>query len=427
MQSRPNTCFFITPIGDENTETRRRADRVLKHLITPALRQCGFLRDNIIRADEEPVPGRITARIEQHIQNDDLCIVDLTGLNANVMYEYGLRKGIGKPIIVIAQKDQKLPFDIKDELTIFYNDDNFDDFFRAQDRLEKTVVYWIEKGFVAAEGEGSVSEITRKLRSIEDKLDAVLSANKAASASTGFAADQNDEILRKLSPIQAFNYALRTRDVALGESLLDRLEQAVPKEKFIDAVVSQLALLGSERAGTRLRAEWPYIETIPKFKYQYEALACYISYCTSRDIEEENLAFVTEKAEALLEMAETDKDRAGVYNQMNRIYYGAYATAKQRDDDPKNYLNEAIVALEKATMLDKEDASYFYNLALCYSKKGEQKKALTAINRCLELDTKDDDHLALAYNLHKEENSARANDILDNLKKINPFRAELLT
>ena len=35
------TCFVIAPIGDEGSETRRRSDQMLTHIIKPAVKECG--------------------------------------------------------------------------------------------------------------------------------------------------------------------------------------------------------------------------------------------------------------------------------------------------------------------------------------------------------------------------------------------------
>jgi len=425
--SKEYTCFFITPIGQADSPTRKNSDLVLGRLITPALRQCGFLKDNIIRSDTESKPGRISDRIDQHIRNDDLCIVDLTGLNANVMYEYGMRRGIGKPIIVIAQKGQELPFDTYDENTIFYDDSSIDAFFTAQEQLEGMIGYWKDKGFVSSEGEGSVSDITKRLRSIEDKLDSVLSARSVIS-STPSSTGSNDvnELLRKLGPIGAFNYALRQRDVILGEELMPRLEQTVDKDKYIDAVISQLAVLGSEKAGSLLRAEWPYITNNFTFEKQYEALGCYVSYCNRRDIEPENIDFILQEAVRMLNIAQTPKEKAGVYNQMNRIYFGAYSTLKSQNILRNDYLQEAIQSLQKATGLCPDEASYFYNLAFCYNEQGESERALESITACLDICDDDEAHLSLAYQIYKAHNSPRADEVYSKLKKVNRFRAEML-
>ena len=36
------TCFVISPIGEERSETRSRSDQVLKHVIVPAAEELGL-------------------------------------------------------------------------------------------------------------------------------------------------------------------------------------------------------------------------------------------------------------------------------------------------------------------------------------------------------------------------------------------------
>jgi len=53
-------CFVIAPIGDADSDTRKRSDQVLKHVIRPAVTGCGYVA---IRADEIDKPGLITSQV----------------------------------------------------------------------------------------------------------------------------------------------------------------------------------------------------------------------------------------------------------------------------------------------------------------------------------------------------------------------------
>lgn len=421
------TCFFITPIGEPDSPERKNSDMVLKNLITPALRLCGFQGENIVRSDKEEKPGRITERMIQHIKNDDLCIVDLTGLNANVMYEYGMRKGIGKSAVVIARKGTIMPFDVYDENTIFYDISDFTAFFEALEKLERVVRALVNEKFDNSADEGSVSDIIKRLLAIEDKLDSVVSVVTSNPAEDTIKTSGGvNEILRELGPIGAFNYALRQRDLSLGEDLMPRLEQTVDKDTFLDSVVAQLAAMGSEKAGTILKAEWPYISKNFPFAKKYEALGSYVSYCNRRDCEPENLEFLVDEAERMYEVASSNEEKAGVYCQLSRLYHGVYSTLRKRGDLHTEYLDEATNAMMKATELNPEEASYFFNLAACYIEQDEEEKAFEAINQCMDLGTDDEDHLALAHEIYKGRRSPRADAVYKKLYRINPFRAEML-
>jgi hypothetical protein len=111
--------FIICPIGAEDSEDRKQSDQLMKYIIEAAVRELQ-LDCEIIRADRVSEPGRITMQIAREIGVSDLVIADLSRLNANVMYELGVRHGLGKPCILMAHQGQSLPFDLLDLRTIFY-------------------------------------------------------------------------------------------------------------------------------------------------------------------------------------------------------------------------------------------------------------------------------------------------------------------
>lgn len=114
-------CFIITPIGDSASDTFRMAKGVIESVIKPVLNQNGY--DDIKPSYEINQTGMINTQIISRIMDDDLVIANLTGNNPNVMYELCLRHVTAKPIIHICQSGTVLPFDIKDNRTIFYKDD----------------------------------------------------------------------------------------------------------------------------------------------------------------------------------------------------------------------------------------------------------------------------------------------------------------
>lgn len=113
-------CFVITPIGDTNSMTRRHIEGVIDSAIIPVAKEKGY---NVRVAHREHGQGLITEDIINLICDADIVIANLTGLNPNVMFEVALRYCTDKPIIHICESGTNLPFDIKDQRTIFYTND----------------------------------------------------------------------------------------------------------------------------------------------------------------------------------------------------------------------------------------------------------------------------------------------------------------
>ena len=47
-------------------------------------------------------------------------VADLTGRNANVAYEVGLAHALGKPIVLLTQDENDIPFDLRTRRVLFY-------------------------------------------------------------------------------------------------------------------------------------------------------------------------------------------------------------------------------------------------------------------------------------------------------------------
>ena len=81
-------CFFISPIGDELSDIRRRSDGILKYIVGRAASEVGL---TAVRVDQLADPGQINLQVVDHVLNAKAAVADLTGLNANVFYEVAIR------------------------------------------------------------------------------------------------------------------------------------------------------------------------------------------------------------------------------------------------------------------------------------------------------------------------------------------------
>jgi hypothetical protein len=112
-------CFVIMPFGQAGTEDHTRNLKIYQQLIKPVLHECGF---KSIRADELEHLGNITRDIIELLYESNLVIADLSGKNANVFYELGVRHALFRyGTVPIVRKGETLPFDIANYRAIFYS------------------------------------------------------------------------------------------------------------------------------------------------------------------------------------------------------------------------------------------------------------------------------------------------------------------
>ena len=200
-------CFVIAPIGEGESETRKRSDQILKHVISPAVAECGY---KALRADKIAESGMITGQIIQHILDDPLVIADLTDRNPNVFYELALRHAIRKPFIQIIREGEPILFDVAGLRTIPLDHHDLDS---------------VEQAKV---------EITAQIKSIENDpkklvtpisvtldLQALRRATIRSSASLG-------EVLSGLAQVQASISALDKRvEIIASTRAVDNLRREI--------------------------------------------------------------------------------------------------------------------------------------------------------------------------------------------------------
>ncbi len=86
-------------------------------MIAAACREVGI---EPVRADGLSRAGEITEQVFRRLRDDDVVIADLTGANANVMYELGLRHTRGKITLQVGEFS-RLPFDVNVIRTVMFS------------------------------------------------------------------------------------------------------------------------------------------------------------------------------------------------------------------------------------------------------------------------------------------------------------------
>jgi len=121
MKIEKKKIFVICPIGDEGTPTRENSDTIFNVIDSVVKKNNEFCNCAVVRADKIENTGLITLQIYRELKTSDVCVVDLTGINPNVLYEFGIRQALLKPYVLIAKKGTTRPFDIQNFRIIFYD------------------------------------------------------------------------------------------------------------------------------------------------------------------------------------------------------------------------------------------------------------------------------------------------------------------
>lgn len=111
-------CFYITPIGAEDSVERKHSDLFMSSLVQPALEELGL---TVVRADQIGEPGMITTQVLEYLKRSRLAIADLSYLNPNVFYEVALRHALRLPVVQIIRKSDRLPFDVNQARTLVFD------------------------------------------------------------------------------------------------------------------------------------------------------------------------------------------------------------------------------------------------------------------------------------------------------------------
>jgi len=110
-QVQPNAaCFVISPIGEPGSAERIRSDEVFDLIIAPVAQRYSL---DAFRSDHMQTGGRqITSEVISQLLTARIVVADLTGPNANVFYELGIRHSAQLPVILLGEKDAPIPFNV---------------------------------------------------------------------------------------------------------------------------------------------------------------------------------------------------------------------------------------------------------------------------------------------------------------------------
>jgi hypothetical protein len=108
------TCFVLMPFKEP-------FNSYYDSIIRPAVES---VRLSPVRGDSLFRPSPIMGDIWQSIQDAKVLVAELTEKNANVFYELGLAHAIGKPVILISETMDDVPFDLQPLRVLIYDKDD---------------------------------------------------------------------------------------------------------------------------------------------------------------------------------------------------------------------------------------------------------------------------------------------------------------
>ena len=108
-------CFYVTPIGDDDSEHRRHSDLFLGSIVEPALADFDL---HVVRADQIGEAGMITKQVIDYIAKARIVVADMSFHNPNVFYEVALRHASRKPLVQIIRACDRIPFDLDQIRTV---------------------------------------------------------------------------------------------------------------------------------------------------------------------------------------------------------------------------------------------------------------------------------------------------------------------
>lgn len=103
-------CFVMSPFGGWY-------DQYYTDIYCPAVVEAGLEPH---RADDLYLPSAIVQDIWSYVRTARVMLADLTHKNANVFYELGLAHAIDKPVVLLSQSMEDVPFDLRALRVITY-------------------------------------------------------------------------------------------------------------------------------------------------------------------------------------------------------------------------------------------------------------------------------------------------------------------
>ena len=112
MEEYEKTCFVIMPFGEKPVrDAKVDFNKIYKDIFEPAIMEANPLEAR--RTDHDKFSSSITQDMFELIFYSRMALADISGLNANALYELGARHALQESgTVILRQKGHSIPFDI---------------------------------------------------------------------------------------------------------------------------------------------------------------------------------------------------------------------------------------------------------------------------------------------------------------------------
>ncbi|MGB8192869.1 MAG: TRAFs-binding domain-containing protein [Chitinophagaceae bacterium] len=354
-------CFIIMPFGKKKYKPRGEEqlveidfDEVYTQIIEPAVTQAGMLP---VRADREKTRGIIHKPMFERIILSDYVVADVTGANANVYYELGIRHAV-KPYttITIFASNSELPFDLGPVRTIPYQ-------FSEQNIIDKDAV---AKNI--ADGLTDAKQVKTTDSPIYQLVDGISFQNSVAHEKTDLFHDKvkyDTDLKTSLAKARKKQGGKEERINAVDEIANDLTLENEETGVLIDVMLSYRSL----SAWHKMIA---FINKMPFHVKQTVMVQEQLGFALNRVGERDEAKRVLEKV--LAEHGPSSE----TYGLLGRIYKDEFDEAFKNGNEflSEAKLDQAIDAYTKGFEADWRDAYPGINAVTLLELKGEREKVM---------------------------------------------------
>ena len=109
------TVFVIMPFSGTETHDEAEWTNIYETILKPAVEACGYLCERARIST-----GSLIKTIVGDLRNSTIVLADITDRNPNVFYELGVRHSLSKRTIIVAQRYDDIPSDLRGYWSVIY-------------------------------------------------------------------------------------------------------------------------------------------------------------------------------------------------------------------------------------------------------------------------------------------------------------------